>query len=124
MPEGIRYGHAAMLGMTEHYWAQRMVPGPPNGRSQQRSRGGVQVVESGLGSRRARRGTNSRRRQQAVGQLGFADDSPTRVMGMEEGKSLESVAADRRAGRQGKSSEARVGCRMGAFLCRVRDERT
>lgn len=46
---------AMRLCMTEHYWAQRMVPGPPNGKSQEGRSRGVQLVESGLGSRRGGR---------------------------------------------------------------------
>lgn len=48
---------AMRLCMTEHYWAQRMVPGPPNGNSQE-GRGGAAGGERPRQSQ-GRKGTNS-----------------------------------------------------------------
>lgn len=59
---------AMRLCMTEHYWAQRMVPGPPNGKSQEGRSRGVQLVESGLGSRRGGRGPIHQKGSKLVGQ--------------------------------------------------------
>ncbi|KAF7670684.1 hypothetical protein GT037_008804 [Alternaria burnsii] len=44
------------LCMTDDYWAKRMVPGPPNGKSQE-GRGGWagRWWRGGLGSRRVRK---------------------------------------------------------------------
>ena len=53
MPDGIRYGHAAMY--DSDYWAKRMVPGPPNGKSQEGRGGWAGGGEGGLGSRRVRK---------------------------------------------------------------------
>ena len=110
----IRYGHAAMydrllLGTTDAPRTndQRQKPG--------RSRG-LQLVESGLGSRNARKGPI----HQYVSRWLVKDDLQMTAQPASSPGRGEEFGKRRRA----TCSEARVGCRTGAFLCRVREERT